>query len=179
MVSGNVDIERLEDRHRINEFGCGISALNHFLKQRARFYQSIGYSVTHVAVEPGSDLVLGYVSVSASCIQVGDFGDEIADRLKVHEFAMPTLHVGRFAVAKKLQGRGIGEKLLNYAIDIATDGTPGLGISAVDLWLENERLVHYYSRFGFTAIKPGSGHFYLPLGTILSADEIAAYFPDD
>lgn len=165
---------RLNEGHVVSSFGCGVSALNHFLKKSALLHQSIRYSATFVAVEDGNPQVLGYISLSASCIQVSDFGDDLFLQLKVTQFPMPTLHIGRVAVTNAHKGTGIGNALLNLAIDTALNASEqlGMGVSAVDLWLNDDSLHAYYPRFGFTPVKEGSSHYYLPLGAVRSADKL-------
>jgi GNAT superfamily N-acetyltransferase len=64
--------------------------------------------------------------------------------------------VGKMAVAEELRGRGIGRKLLAFAIEHAR------GMGACRLYLETNRklqnAIHLYESAGFTLVPPDRAH---------------------
>lgn len=168
-----IQIVRLDASHDVSSFDSDEDEIDSFITDRAKRHQEIGYSATFVAVHEGDSKVVGYVSLSASCIKLAEFEDKIVRGLEVPFFPMPTLHVGRIGVTKKYQGNGIGSDLLQLAFQVAIDAHEqiGVGIFAVDLHLANEKLQAYYPKFGFKPVKRRSKHYYLPLGTIRTATE--------
>ena len=104
----------LTGHHDRKTFDCGNSELNHWLANVAQQHRSKGVSSTYVAVE--SDIateILGFYAVSIAELR----GDEIPPAwIKKLPQKIPVFRLGRLAIDKKHQGKGLGGKLLANAI---------------------------------------------------------------
>jgi len=96
--------------HVIKGFECGVAALDDWLKRRARANASSGASHTYVACD--GDRVVGYYALAAGAVaQVatpGRFRRNMPDPI-------PVVVLGRLAIDRSHQGKGIGRALFRDA----------------------------------------------------------------
>ncbi len=131
--------------HDRASFDCGERALNEYLQKTARQHADRDVGITHVATrEVGSPEILGYVTlalktVSRESLEIrgiprGDYG---------------VVLIAQLAVAKQWQSKGIGKRLLYFALYKAKQLAEVVGIVGVALDLLNEEKREYYERRGF------------------------------
>ena len=156
-------IEPLNKQHRRDSFSCGEPPLDLYLRQYARQSAEKGLGRTFVAVADGSADVVGYYTLSSGSISFAD----VPERLPRHP--IPTAHIGRLAVDKKAQGRGLGSLLLADALGRVASVAAEIGIYAVELNAKSERAKRFYLRFGFVELIDDDKHLYLPINTIINA----------
>lgn len=128
-------------------FDCGRQELNDWLKQIARQHQDKGLSNTFVAI--GEELptrICGYYALTLTELDNRQLPEAWRKKLPRR---IPGVRLGRLAVDKQYQRKGLGELLLVDAMiraqRIYTEaGGIGLFVDAVD-----EQAVAYYRRFGF------------------------------
>jgi GNAT superfamily N-acetyltransferase len=130
-------------------FDCGRESLNDWLQQVARQHQDKGLSKTFVAIrEEEPARICGYYALTLAELDNRHLPE--ASRKKLPH-RIPGVRLGRFAVDKTFQGKGLGELLLVDALTrtrrIAVEaGGIGLFVDAID-----EQASGYYRRFGFNA----------------------------
>lgn len=86
------------------------------------------------------------------------YGDEeLAGYLKLNEYKVQTdindphsLEVERIYVTKEFQGQGLGNILLNKAVDVAK--MRGKSYIWLGVWEKNDRAISFYKKNGFYAI---------------------------
>jgi ribosomal protein S18 acetylase RimI-like enzyme len=162
-------IEPLSKSHDRESFDCGSEPLNLFLRQTARQHAERGISKTFVLVEDEVSepkIIFGYFTLNICQIK-SEVLPEPAGRRLPRDVA--AVKLGRLAVAKHLQRRGIGKLLLVAAmqkvIDVfQTAGGIGLFVDAKD-----QAAKHYYERFGFVPLSSNDLQLFLPLKTISEA----------
>jgi len=100
----------LDDRHQLDVFNCGVPALDEWLKRRARGNAASGASHTYVATE--GNVVVGYFALAAGAADVtstpGQFRRNMPDPI-------PIVVLGRLAVDRSQQGKGLGRALFRDA----------------------------------------------------------------
>lgn len=162
-------IELLAKSHDRDGFDCGSQPLNLFLKQTARQHAARGISRTFVLVEEGAPEpkpVLGFFSLNLCQIKSESLPAEEAKKLPRD---VAGIRLGRLAVAKELQGRGIGKTLLVAAMGkfmeiFNTAGGIGLFVDAKD-----HDAKRYYEQFGFVCLPSSELELFLPAKTIQEA----------
>ena len=159
-MSSEFLVEPLRKDHRRSEFDCGIESLNLFLKNYARQNDDKGLSRTYVAIRPGVNAVNGYYPLSSGSVSF----EHVPEKLP--RYPIPTAHIGRLAVDRSSQGKGLGEFLLIDALRRVTAAADQLGIYAVELHAINESAKSFYLRYGFTEFADDPHHVYLPVKTI-------------
>lgn len=139
----------LAGNHNRKEFDSGCQELNDWLLQVARQHQEKGLSKTFVATsEEMPKHIYGYYALTLAELENHHLPE--ARRKKLPR-RIPGVRLGRLAVDKQYQGRGLGELLLVDALMrarriYAEAGGIGLFVDAID-----EQAAVYYMRFGFEA----------------------------
>jgi predicted N-acetyltransferase YhbS len=110
MPGGLAAPESLTDRHDLSRFACGHPGLDEWLLRRALGNQANGASRCFVVCR--GDRVVGYYALSAASISVSDAPGQLRRNMPD---PMPTVLIGRLAVDRSEQGRGLGRLLLRDA----------------------------------------------------------------
>lgn len=143
--------EALARSHDRKAFDCGEPALNDYLVRYARQNHESGGAKTFVAVSPEyPKRILGYYSVCPASLEYEHVPETI--RRGLGRYDVPVFKLGRLAVDRTLQGKGLGGQLLMSAgrrcLAVATQvGGVGLLIDA-----KNERVVTWYASYGALAL---------------------------
>lgn len=157
--------EALTRHHDRATFDCGVPALNEYLRRYARQNHESGGAKTFVAIAPETPtIVLGYYTISPGAIAFAKAPATI--RRKLGRYEVPVFRLGRLAVSRAVQGRGLGGDLLlaagNRALAVAQEvGGVALAIDAKD-----ERAAAWYERFGALRLLDDPLRLVLPLDTI-------------
>lgn len=150
----------LAGSHDRQAFDSGRQELNDWLWQVARQHQDKGLSKTFVAVreiEPAR--ICGYYALTLAELENRHLPDAWRKKLPRR---IPGVRLGRLAVDRQYQGKGLGELLLIDALTrarriYAEAGGIGLFVDAID-----EQTVGYYRRFGFEAAPDNPLLLFLP-----------------
>ena len=140
----------LTGNHDRQGFDCGRQELNDWLRQVARQHQDKGLSRTFVAtLDDAPNCICGYYALTLAELENRNLPE--AWRKKMPR-RIPGVKLGRLAVDKKFQGKGLGDLLLVDALTRAQRiyqeaGGIGLFVDAID-----EQAAGYYKRFGFEAM---------------------------
>lgn len=151
----------LTGNHDRQAFDCGRPELNDWLQRVARQHQDKGLSKTFVAIrDEAPSLICGYYALTLAELESQYLPEAWRRKLPRR---IPGVRLGRLAVARQYQSKGLGELLLVNALmrarRIYTEaGGIGLFVDALDA-----KAAGYYQRFGFEA-SPGN-----PLLLFLSA----------
>lgn len=148
--------------HNREAFDCGVQALNDYLKRFAGKHTQERTGRTFVAVQkPESQQILGYYTIAS-----GSVAFSIVPKNLPHH-PVPVVHLGRLAVSRAHQGKGIGEYLLIDALRRAVRIEKEIAVYAVEVFAKDERTKCFYERYGFIPLKDDTLHLYLPMKAIL------------
>jgi GNAT superfamily N-acetyltransferase len=144
-----IRIELLTGLHSRTTFECGEPSLNDWLARMALQQQEKNYARTRVVVdEVRPAQVLGYYSLLAHEIDTG----QVPSARKLPR-RLACVLLGRLAVDRNAQGRGLGRLMLLDAIArtrTTIEEAAGIGLVVDAL---NERAAAFYRGFGFDAFK--------------------------
>jgi ribosomal protein S18 acetylase RimI-like enzyme len=157
-------IELLGNQHQRDIFDCGEESLNTFLRDHAGQNARRDISRTYVALAEGSFLVAGYYTLSSGSVTFMDLPDELARRLP--KYPVPTAHLGRLAVDRHHQGRGLGGILLVDALKRVCGLADRIGVHAVTVHALNASAKKFYEAHGFLPLRDDPFHLFLPMATI-------------
>ena len=144
-----MQVRPLAGDHDRQEFDCGRRELNDWLRQVARQHQDKGLSKTFVAVrEEAPTRICGYYALTLAELENRHLPEAWRKKLPRR---IPGVRLGRLAVDRQHQGKGLGELLLVDALTraqrIYTEaGGIGLFVDALD-----GQAAGYYLNFGFDA----------------------------
>ena len=139
--------ESLADHHELDNFSSGVPALNdYWLRRRARANQVSGASRTFVATEEDGRRVLGYYALASGAIavaaSVGRFRRNMPDPI-------PVAVLGRLAVDRSRQGRGLGRALFRDCAMRAAQAAEAIGIRGIVVHAVSEEARAFYVALGF------------------------------
>jgi GNAT superfamily N-acetyltransferase len=138
--------EPLASRHEIDGFNSGVAPLDHWLKRHARRNEADGASRTYVL--PTSARVVGYYSLAAGSILHNMASGKIRRNMPN---PVPVVLLGRLAVDRAWQGKGLGADLLRDAV-LRTLGAAGtIGVRAMLVHAISDEAGRFYEKHGFRA----------------------------
>lgn len=157
-------IEPLGKEHDRAAFSCGVAELDSYLKHRAG--QDVRRRIARVFVctEGGFDVVLGFYTLSALSIDVSSLPEAQARRLPRHH--LPTALIGRLAVDRSAQGRGLGRLLLADAVQRTLHASEQVAIHAVVVEAKDEAARRFYQAYGFLSLPDQPMRLFLPLRSV-------------
>jgi GNAT superfamily N-acetyltransferase len=147
----------------IDTFDCGNDLLNDWLKRQA--WRSEGSSARTYVVREGRRVVAYY------CLATGGVSRSNLPRKLRHGLPdpVPVLILGRLAVDKASQRRGIGAGLLRDALRRSLQVSRDVGVRAVLVHAIDVEAMSFYMGYGFIEFPLGSRTLYLPIETIAKA----------
>lgn len=134
----------LKPEHDISRFQCGDAALDDWLRKRAAGNESSGGSRTYVVCS--GTRVVGYY-----CLANGGVGHEAAiGRIRRNmPDPIPVMVIGRLAVDRDWQRKGIGRAMLRDAIIRTAQAAEIAGIRAILVHAKSDKAKAFYERWGF------------------------------
>jgi len=108
-------IEPLHPKHERKGFVSGADELDRYLLQQAGQDAKRHVAVPFVLLDPATDRIAGYYTLSAFAVAPTELAPDIAKKLPRYPL-VPTTLLGRLAVATAFQGRGYGSLLLLDAL---------------------------------------------------------------
>jgi len=147
-------------------FDCGNLLLNSYLMTRARQAQTKGFNRTYVAIIEGDTdkVVQGFYAISMGQIDLSALPVEAIKSLPKHP--VPVGRIGRLAVNKSMQGKGLGQELLVNALNRIRDASKAIGAFAVVVDAKDDSAKKFYEKFGFIALTNDPMSLYLPIESI-------------
>lgn len=157
-------IERLSRRHDRSPFDCGQPLLDAWLKERAGQFDRRDLSRTFVARNEGEAAVLGYYAICAHRVLPQVLPTSEQKRLPTID--VPVALLGRLAVDRGAQGKGLGEHLLFDALQRIQRLADEIGICAVEVDAIDESAERFYQRYGFKSLLDDPKHLFLPMHVV-------------
>ena len=152
-------------KHDRAAFSCGKPELDLYLRERAGQDARRKVTAPFVAVEHGTGVIAGYYTLSAFSVLVGHLPPEVARRLPRYPVVPATL-LGRLAVDRQHQGKGLGAFLLMDALRRSLDGTANVASFAVVVHALDEEARSFYERFEFIQFPQQPDRLFLPMESI-------------
>ncbi|NTV94409.1 MAG: GNAT family N-acetyltransferase [Thiobacillus sp.] len=138
--------EPLAAEHSVEAFTCGIASLDDWLKRRARANQASGASRTYVVAE--ADRVVGYYCLASGALALSETPAGIKRNMPD---PVPMAILGRLAIDRSWQGRGLGAALLQDAVHRTVAASAILGIRGLLVHALSEPAKAFYEHYGFVA----------------------------
>lgn len=150
-------IERLDEGHDVADFRCGDRGLDRYLSRFALPNAQEGYGVTYVAVEDA--VVRGYYTLSNSRVEARLLPPKEVEGLP--RYPMPSVLLGKLAVRREAQGRGLGRILLLDAFErfLTVSRLSGARLFEVDALDESAKA--FYRKRGFKELADDPLHLFL------------------
>lgn len=139
--------EKLNEHHNVDQFDCGEDSTNEFLKKKALKAQLAKTATVLVTCPKGSNVVVGYYTLSSGTIMRADVVPKKAQRNSPDQH--PITILGRMGVCKTLQGQGLSLDLIQDAVLRSLAASEAVASTALVVHPLNEQLVGLYEKAGF------------------------------
>ncbi len=154
-------IGRLDTSHDRAAFDCGHSMLNAWIKERASQYDRRDLCRTFVATHPNELAVFGFYAISSYRVVYDAL--PVAESKGLPHLDLPVVLIGRLAVDRSQQGKGLSSFLLVDALRRSADIPQQLGIRAVEVHAIDVAARDSYLKFGFRPLLDDSHQLLLPM----------------
>ncbi|MGO4199305.1 GNAT family N-acetyltransferase [Rhizobium sp. YAF28] len=136
----------LGEAHDLQLFDSGHDSLDEWLRRRARANQVSGASRTYVVCE--GERVVGYYCLSSGALAVADAPGTIRRNMPD---PVPMAVLGRLAIDRNWQGKGIGSALLQDAVLRTGQAAHIMGIRGLVVHAISNEAKAFYEHYGFMA----------------------------
>jgi GNAT superfamily N-acetyltransferase len=140
-------VEKLAGHHQVADFKCGKNSLDLFIRRYALINQRADSSQTYVVHR--DNVVMGYYSLVFSSVKQEDATTSIRESMLAN-YPVPVMLFARFAVDKKLQGRGVGTSLLKDAFLRTVEASEIGGLAAILVDAIDDKVGTFYKIYGFS-----------------------------
>jgi|SRR5579884_3722835 len=163
-------VEPLAPHYDRTAFSCGEPSLDAYLKTQASQDVKRDLSACYVLAERGSAAIISYYTLSASSVELTDLPDELTKKAGRYRL-VPAVLLGRLAVDRRYQGRGMSTLLLLNALRRVL--RTGIGVKLVLVDALHDRAAQFYEHFEFRRFADRPLTLYLPLS------KVRDLFPED
>jgi GNAT superfamily N-acetyltransferase len=149
-MSSSLDIslvEKLAHHHLVADFRCGRNSLDLFIRKYAHVNQRADSSQTYIVHH--ENVVMGYYSLVLGAVKQEDAAVSIREAMPGN-YPVPVMLFARFAVDRKLQGRGVGTSLLKDAFLRTLEASEIGGLAAILVDAIDDKMVMFYKNCGFS-----------------------------
>lgn len=134
----------LADHHELTAFDSGVMSLDDWLKRRARANQASGASRTFVACD--GNQVAAYYALATGGVKL----PEASGRLRRNmPDPIPVIILGRLAICRAWQGRGLGRALVRDAGLRALQAAELVGVRGMLVHAISDEARAFYLALGF------------------------------
>lgn len=133
--------------HRCDDFACGETSLDDWLRRRALVNQASGASRTFVVADE-DQRVLGYYAMAAGAVLHQAATPAVRRNMPD---PIPVMVLARLAVDRRAQGLNVGGALLQDAVNRAATVAQHAGVRALLVHALHERAQAFYEHYGFQA----------------------------
>lgn len=136
----------LTAEHQLDDFACGVDSLDDWLRKRAHPNQVSGASRTYVVSE--GKRVIGYYCLASGALDLNDAPTAVRRNMPD---PVPVAILGRLAIGKSWQGKGLGVALLQDAVCRTEQAGDILGIRGLLVHALSIEAKAFYEHHGFAA----------------------------
>ncbi|MFH1224875.1 MAG: GNAT family N-acetyltransferase [Candidatus Diapherotrites archaeon] len=166
----------------INGFSSHIQEIEKFLKEDALKQAKEGINRTFLWMSRSGKRIIGYITICADSISLDKVQKEEMIRRGINYKSLPALKIGRMGVQKGFCRRGIGTKMIAFAVRRAVMVHKISACRFITLDAKNEeeipeslKPIHFYKRMDFEILKTKQkskvAHMYRDLFAIIRAEE--------
>ncbi len=143
-------------------FACGAAPLDRYFREQVSQDVKRLVASCFVAVETATGLLAGYYTLAATSVPAGELPPETLKRLPRYP-VLPAALVGRLAIDRRFQRRGLGGALLaDAALRVLNSDTKAF---AIIVEAKDEPAAAFYRLHGFRAFANRPMALFLPLAT--------------
>lgn len=154
-------IRPLDGAAATERFSCTESLLDDYLRRYAAQDVRRGVARVFIATTVETpDQVAGYFSLNAASIRAETLPEAL--RKKLPHYPVPLALLGRLAVDREFQGRGLGAILLADACRKVNAASQTLAVAGILVDAKSPQAAAFYRHFGFIALPGQPARLILP-----------------
>jgi len=158
-------IELLDKKHILNDFDCGKELLNNYIKNQAGQDIKRKLSACFVYADNETNCIQGYYTLSNNSIPLYSFPEQIKRKLPQSYNSIPATLLGRLAIDKNFQGKGLGKILLIDALKRSYGISKEIGSFAVVVDPIDREAELFYEKYDFIKL-PDSEKMFIAIRTL-------------
>ena len=158
-------IELLNKKHNRKDFDCGKELLNSHLKNQASQDVKRKLSACFILIDNETKSIQGYYTLSNNSIPLNCFSEQVQNKLPKSYTAIPATLLGRLAIDRKFQGKGIGKILLIDALKRSYEISKIIGSFGVIVDPIDNEAKSFYKRYDFIEL-PDSEKMFIAIKTL-------------
>jgi GNAT superfamily N-acetyltransferase len=143
-----------------NGFCCGQQTLDEYIRRYASQDVRRNVARVFVATPVNSNTLAGYFTLSAGSVNCSELPPELARKLP--SYPIPVALVGRLAVDRSFQGKGLGSILLADACQKVAQASAVLAVAGIIVDAKEASSAAFYRHFGFSALSGQLQRLFLP-----------------
>jgi GNAT superfamily N-acetyltransferase len=163
-VAEQFRIEPLSGDHDRAQFSSGSDLLDRYFREQAAQDIKRRVAACFVAVGVDTGQAAGFYTLTAAGIALNDLSPEIVRKLPRYP-VVPAALLGRLAIARNYQGKGLGSILLANAVIRAAPAEMGVFALLVDA--KDEAAQRFYEHYEFMLLSGAGRRLYLPISMAL------------
>jgi GNAT superfamily N-acetyltransferase len=136
----------IHGEHHIGAFDSGVPVLDDWLKRRARANQASGASRTYVVYE--EQRVIAYYALASGAVEIQEATGRVRRNMPD---PVPVAVLGRLAIERSYQGRGLGRALMRAASRRILQAADIIGIRALVIHAISDDAKAFYLALGLEA----------------------------
>lgn len=145
----DLQIEPFLETRSVETFDCGNKDLNDFLNtEEVETYEEEGLGATHLVYFKGELVAYFTVSFGSLYVEYLKSWKSFSRMAQLKIDSIPAVLIGRLAVARAFQGRGIGRALIRYVAGLALETRGLMGVRLIILQSKPES-IEFYLKCGF------------------------------
>ena len=164
----------LNQTHECVGFCSGEPTLDRWLVERAWPNELSGASRTFVTTPIARSDVVGFYSLAASSVRLGDAPGIVRRNMPD---PIPVILLGRLAIDQSVQGCGLGRALLQDSVRRVLAASDVIGVRALLVHAINDHVTGFYRNFGFVPSPVEATTLFLPLARIKASSDVRRSIP--
>lgn len=159
-------IRSLDASIKTVDFQCGREPLDNYIRRYAS--QDVRKNIARVFVAaPEDDLqrLAGFFTLNAGSVSCLSLPASLAKKLP--HYPVPVALIGRLAVDKKFQGKGLGAILLADACRKVAQASAVLAVAGIIVDAKDDEASAFYKHFGFEPLQGQAHRMLLPASVFL------------
>jgi GNAT superfamily N-acetyltransferase len=163
-VTEQFRIEPLSDQHDRSQFSSGSVPLDRYFREQSSQDIKRRIATCFVAVGTQAKDIAGFYTLAAASVALSVLAPEVIKKLPRYP-VVPAALLGRLAVARNRQGKGLGGVLLIDAMLRIARAEMGVFATLVDA--KDEAARRFYQHYGFALLLGADRRLCLPIASAL------------
>ncbi len=160
-------IRSLDASIATTSFQCGSDPLDDYIRRYASQDERRNIARVFIATpENDPQQPAGFFTLSAGSVSCSSLPASLARKLP--RYPVPVALIGRLAVDKEFQGKGLGSILLADACQKVSQASSVLAVAGIIVDAKDDEAISFYAHFGFVPLQGQADRMMLPASVFQS-----------